>query len=561
MWEAFTRLQPYDGMSPAAIAVSVLRNNFRPPIPEGYDLSALPSGLIEESSFSSNAYSAVPGASSTFNGRYMNSPEYDQDLKYLHLMTQCWHQDPVMRPSFLEIMTQLSTNDYGGGSKSGGSSSSSSSMASYADIRRVQARRGNNDTSLNSGDTLSSSASLNSGSIDGSGIHIPAFKYKVKFDDAGNIVGRYGTNEAMLSNDNVAAVFLDVTSAHVLWEKAPDAMVETMLLYNELVRVLAARHHGHETVIGDRGNSEGSMCLLFNEPEAACMMCFDLQKELLDLPWPKKLLSVPQAGEVVDPVTENVIFRGLRVRSGLHVGSISAKRSNDIRKVGVRHSGPAIDAAMKLASVAKPGQIVISATVRNRLIESGLVKKGRAGDDTIKAGDKQAKTIKTSFLRKLELPVSTPRTSASYTADETRAAEDRNRERRDSDLVDVKAFEMKVPGLYRFFEKEGGAEGESSEGDGSSSNVHAATKHGRGLIEADGDTWLNSANMCPWIIDYSKITVYEDKPLGSGSYGVVYRGKWQNVDIAVKRFIKQTMNERHTLEFRYDTDQCASIVP
>lgn len=436
-------------------------------------------------------------------------------------------------------------------------------MASYPDIRRMQARRnhdGQSTLASTNSDPLSSSASLNSGSMEldaKSGIHIPAFKYKVKIDEAGNLVGRYGTNEAMLSNDNVAAVFLDVTSAHVLWQRAPEAMVETMVLYNELVRALAVRHHGHETMVGDRGNSEGSMCLLFNDPEAACMMCFDLQKELLELCWPKKLLAVPQAQKVIDPVTENVIFRGPRVRCGIHVGRIAAKRGNDIRKAGLKHSGPAIEAAMKLASVAKPGQIVISANVRNRLIESGLVKKKKSrADNGDQSGGKKSddtKSIKTNFLRKVELPISAPRASGSYAAEDVRSSEDHNgRERRDSDLADVKAFEMKVPGLYRFYENEGADDSENSERDGSSSQQVQVARQGRGMaLEGDAETWLNSANMCPWIIDYSKVTVYDDKPLGSGSCGVVYRGKWQNVDIAVKRFIKQTMNERHILEFRY----------
>jgi serine/threonine protein kinase len=35
-----------------------------------------------------------------------------------------------------------------------------------------------------------------------------------------------------------------------------------------------------------------------------------------------------------------------------------------------------------------------------------------------------------------------------------------------------------------------------------------------------------------------------------GSYGVVYRGKWKGVDVAVKRFIKQKLDERRMLEFR-----------
>ncbi len=35
-----------------------------------------------------------------------------------------------------------------------------------------------------------------------------------------------------------------------------------------------------------------------------------------------------------------------------------------------------------------------------------------------------------------------------------------------------------------------------------------------------------------------------------GSYGIVYRGKWKGVEVAVKKFIKQQLDERRMLEFR-----------
>jgi serine/threonine protein kinase len=38
--------------------------------------------------------------------------------------------------------------------------------------------------------------------------------------------------------------------------------------------------------------------------------------------------------------------------------------------------------------------------------------------------------------------------------------------------------------------------------------------------------------------------------VGLGSYGVVFKGKWKGVEVAVKRFIKQKLDERRMLEFR-----------
>ncbi len=62
------------------------------------------------------------------------------------------------------------------------------------------------------------------------------------------------------------------------------------------------------------------------------------------------------------------------------------------------------------------------------------------------------------------------------------------------------------------------------------------------------DQYLTSANLCRWIIDFSEIQL--DNQVGLGSYGVVYRGKWKGVEVAVKRFIKQKLDERSMLEFR-----------
>jgi serine/threonine protein kinase len=73
------------------------------------------------------------------------------------------------------------------------------------------------------------------------------------------------------------------------------------------------------------------------------------------------------------------------------------------------------------------------------------------------------------------------------------------------------------------------------------------TTVGEGMMFKE-DTFLTSANLCRWIINYGEIQV--GKQIGLGSYGVVYRGKWKGVEVAVKRFIKQKLDERRMLEFR-----------
>jgi serine/threonine protein kinase len=67
-------------------------------------------------------------------------------------------------------------------------------------------------------------------------------------------------------------------------------------------------------------------------------------------------------------------------------------------------------------------------------------------------------------------------------------------------------------------------------------------------MEFHEDRFLTSANMCRWIINFEDIHL--GKQIGMGSYGIVFEGKWKGVSVAVKRFIKQKLDERRMLEFR-----------
>ncbi len=83
----------------------------------------------------------------------------------------------------------------------------------------------------------------------------------------------------------------------------------------------------------------------------------------------------------------------------------------------------------------------------------------------------------------------------------------------------------------------------------SEKDMNLQTMVGEGMAFME-DYYLTSANLCRWIIDFSEIQLGNGKQIGQGSYGVVYRGKWKGVDIAVKRFINQKLDERSMLEFR-----------
>ncbi len=114
-------------------------------------------------------------------------------------------------------------------------------------------------------------------------------------------------------------------------------------------------------------------------------------------------------------------------------------------------------------------------------------------------------------------------------------------------------YELKVKNLEaRFF---GGITSGSraaecagnAEESGSTEVDTLSTVVGEGLKFKE-DSFLTSANLCRWVIDFNEIAL--GRQIGIGSYGVVHRGKWKGVEVAVKRFINQKLDERRMLEFR-----------
>lgn len=69
--------------------------------------------------------------------------------------------------------------------------------------------------------------------------------------------------------------------------------------------------------------------------------------------------------------------------------------------------------------------------------------------------------------------------------------------------------------------------------------------------------YLTSANLCRWIINFNQIQL--GKQIGMGSYGLVYKGKWKGIDVAVKKFIKQKMSEKRLLEIRAEAAMLSEL--
>jgi class 3 adenylate cyclase len=291
LWELLTRDMPYYGLSPAAVAVAVLRDNARPTVPE-------------------------------------DAANTTQSTDYVDLMRNCWHHDPIIRPTFLEVMTRLSslTGETGTGTNTTKSSSSSSSS-----------------TPGNTGQMTAGSWTMPTNSTGSSSVS--------SVDrDTGAVKAPEGT---------LAIVFTDVTRAASLWEFNSEAMLRAMILHNEVLRALLIKHHGYEVRFSGKdnagGNGDGSFCVAFADPLRALEWCMDVQKALLTVEWPEALLAHPGAAEEWGDVDDRPIFKGLRVRMGLNYGE--PRRLRDVVTRRVEYHGSVVNIAAHLTTITHGGQV------------------------------------------------------------------------------------------------------------------------------------------------------------------------------------------------------------
>jgi len=489
LWELLTRDQPYAGLNQAAVAVSVLRDGARPPMP-------LPGTKLE--------------------------PLY---ADYERLVTDCWNQDVVVRPDFLEIMTRLgklidvdASSTGGTHTRGGTSSSSASSMTST----NAPMRADHNSSNSNSQVTPIMGASS-----------VPTRKRAPPLPDDGR---------------PLTVVFTDVYRAGALWDSVPpNAIKDAMERHNALVRATATQYGGHESRLPDKAHSgEGTFCLVFATVPAALDFCRAAQRALMAVDWSNDLLEHGDACEEIGVGDRDIpFFRGLRVRMGVHVGQVRGTEDALTRRFN--YDGPAVRTAVALTCVAQGGRVLVSNDVRRAVLSSSANAIEGAGDDGSKGkesdtreGAPAAPSYDFVDLSPAAVAVTLPGgRRVRVDACELRTVDGRHFGRRHlGHDVDPEALDAT----------------RSTDGNSATENDdHGddASPMGWGTRTTDAgaaDTMLSAANMCRNVIDPKQIEMGEQ--IGIGAYGVVHRGRWRGVDVAVKRFLHQKQDEAQRIDFR-----------
>jgi hypothetical protein len=78
--------------------------------------------------------------------------------------------------------------------------------------------------------------------------------------------------------------------------------------------------------------------MAFQSPVDAMEWCMAVQKDLIEVKWPEELIAHPGAAEEWGDTDDRVLYRGLRVRMGIHWGLPKCVRDPMTRRVEVRNA-------------------------------------------------------------------------------------------------------------------------------------------------------------------------------------------------------------------------------
>lgn len=189
----------------------------------------------------------------------------------------------------------------------------------------------------------------------------------------------------------VSLVFTDIKNSTMLWETYPIAMRSAIKMHNEVMRRQLRIIGGYEV------KTEGDAFMVaFPTVTSALLWCFTIQSQLLEVQWPQEILSSVHGQEVVD-ADNQVIFRGLSVRMGIHWGHPVCEVDPVTKRMD--YFGPMVNRASRISSVADGGQITVSADFIaeiQRLLETHIEsdRTGSTGSDDTTSEDVMSATIR-----------------------------------------------------------------------------------------------------------------------------------------------------------------------
>lgn len=137
-------------------------------------------------------------------------------------------------------------------------------------------------------------------------------------------------------------------------------MCKSTILFNAVLRRVLKDYRGYEAFcrLGSEQvetNGAGLLCSIFESIDDALSWCSEVQNELLRIDWPPALLDYPETAGERSFNEKHLLFRGLRVRMGIHFGMPRVVHTHKPEFLGM-----AIETAAQITTIAHGGQVLIT---------------------------------------------------------------------------------------------------------------------------------------------------------------------------------------------------------
>jgi class 3 adenylate cyclase/ABC-type branched-subunit amino acid transport system substrate-binding protein len=166
-------------------------------------------------------------------------------------------------------------------------------------------------------------------------------------------------------------MFTDIQSSTMQWASNPGDMGPAVDKHHALIRGVLPAFHGYEVkTIGD------SFMVAFKDPMDAVRAASQIQQVLYDAQWPESIDQVykkaDDTGLYKDARAYDEVWRGLRVRIGIHTGFGSVKF--DQVTLGYDYYGTVVNTAARIEGVGHGGQILVSKSTYDAMFENSSAK-------------------------------------------------------------------------------------------------------------------------------------------------------------------------------------------
>eukprot|EP00759_Apiculatamorpha_spiralis_P025797 PhF_6_TR29122/c0_g1_i1/m.42508 len=168
-------------------------------------------------------------------------------------------------------------------------------------------------------------------------------------------------SNAPTQNEAIFVMFTDIQGSSRLWGAKPKSMHKAVQQHHEVIRDLIRKYNAYEVkTVGD------SFMVVAKDSKSIVEIANGIHMSMNQIEWDEDLLEEPDAAVEQDDKGVT-LFRGLRVRIGIHYGTPTVFWDKVAK--GYDYYGECVNIAARLESTARSGVTVISDAVLQELPE------------------------------------------------------------------------------------------------------------------------------------------------------------------------------------------------